>query len=97
MFPPLIRFWGARVNSDTDRLGSDTSNRVWGTDNTYDTGLWSGIPADSASATKMFGQATETTAAGDNIKIQFGAEIGADKIQPTGTYQQEVTFTAMTL
>ena len=42
-------------------------------------------------------QTTETVATGDDVNIMFGAEVGTSKIQGTGTYEQEVTFTATTL
>ena len=45
----------------------------------------------------VYTQFSETSAAGDDVVIRFAAEIGADKIQPTGSYQQEVTLTATTI
>ena len=86
--------WGGRVNaSGTDRFAEQNSDRGWDNEDSYG-GKWSGV---ETSPTRIFGQWSETPTAGDNVKIMFGAEIGADKIQPTGTYRQEVAFTATTL
>ena len=88
-----------------------TANSEWGarllsTSSTYDPTTWGTIGTDDYT-TKWYAvtnsnnfilsnRSTETNQTGDNQVIRFGAEIGASKFQPTGTYTDNVTFTAVT-
>ena len=82
--------WGAKLKS-----GSTTYNSsVWGNADTYAEGKWLNI---SASPYQIIARTTETAQEGDNETILFGAEIGSNKFQPTGTYDVDVTVTATTL
>jgi hypothetical protein len=88
--------WGARVKSTSQKFATNTST-AWGSTDTY-AGIFAGI---NTSAIEFWEQASETGDGGsdltDNVTIQFGAEIDSAKIQPTGTYRQEITLTATTL
>ncbi|OQA04373.1 MAG: Calx-beta domain protein [bacterium ADurb.Bin400] len=82
--------WGARLGSASTTFNSS----LWGNSDTYALGKWIGIPAlDWTFTTKN----SATSLDGDDQIVIFGAEIGADKIQPTGTYLVDVVFTAVTI
>ena len=88
-----------------------TANSEWGarllsTSSTYDPTTWGTIGTDDYT-TKWYAvtnsnnfilanRGTETAQTGDDQIIRFGAEIGANKFQPTGTYTDNVTFTVVT-
>jgi hypothetical protein len=50
----------------------------------------------AASYTDIFATDDDTSADGDTFGIMFGAEVGATKWQPTGTYTVDVTVRATT-
>jgi hypothetical protein len=83
--------WGGRVSSTSS--GSDVAPMQWGTDNSSE--KWARV---KTGATVTIRQSTvqSQSGSGDLIKIGFRAQVGATKIQPTGTYQTTVTFTAAT-
>ena len=82
--------WGMHYSFPQSTLGNDT---IWGTGDTY-ADNWVNVPTtpyviETATA--------PTDNIGDSAVILFGAEVGSDKIQPTGTYSVDVTMTATTL
>ena len=84
--------WGGRIKStstDPDLTGS----AIWDDTDSY-SGNWLNV---STSPFVIADRSTETAQAGSNETILFGAEIGSNKFQPTGTYDVDVTFTATTL
>jgi hypothetical protein len=79
--------WGGHVGKDSTTV--DTG--VWGALDTYAGGKWLNIATTNRTiATRN----TET--AGDTEYVYFGAEVGASKFQPAGTYTNTVTMTAST-
>ena len=83
--------WGAKLKSGSTTYNSST----WGDDDTYSNGNWLNISA--VSPYQIITRTTETSQAGDSETLLFGAEIGSNKFQPTGTYDVDVTVTATTL
>ena len=85
--------WGARIKSsstDPDR----TAGAIWGiTGDTY-AGRFLNVGTSSFTVAN---RSTETDQTGSNETILFGAEIGSNKFQPTGTYTTDVMMTATTL
>ena len=82
--------WGMHYSWPQSTLGNDT---VWGLDDTY-ADNWINVP------TTPFVIETSTAPTdniGDSAVILFGAEVGSDKIQPTGNYSVDVIMTATTL
>ena len=61
----------------------------------YATGKWLNI--DNFTPYQIVSRSTETSQLGSEQFLRFGAEIGTDKFQPTGTYRVDVTMTATTL
>jgi hypothetical protein len=85
--------WGARVKSTSDDPDL-TSGAIWGsTGDTY-SGRFLNV---STTSFTVANRNTETAQAGSNETILFGAEIGSNKFQPTGTYTTGVVMTATTL
>jgi len=92
--PDTASGWGYRLSST-----SDTPNSKWGTDdqsnvNYGTTAKWYKATASDYQLTT---RSEETDNDGDSEILNFGAEIGAGMIQPTGTYTTTVTLTAVTL
>jgi len=83
--------WGARLKHSGS---TDQNDSEWGTTDNYVSGKWLNI---STSPREIVQRSNETDPAGSNEIIQFGAEIGASKLQPTGTYTVDVVMTAVTL
>ena len=81
--------WGARIKSTS----TDSNTTLWGASNDY-SGKWLNI---ASSPFQIISRNTETDQAGSDEIIQFGAEIGSNKFQPTGTYSTSVVMTATTL
>ena len=81
--------WGARIKSTS----TDKNTTLWGATDDY-TGKWLNI---NTNPFQVITRNTETDQAGSDEVIQFGAEIGSNKFQPTGTYSTSVTMTATTL
>jgi ELWxxDGT repeat protein len=87
--------WGAKLMStSTDYLLNDDDVQ-WGPDDTYTNGYWFNV--DHTAPFQITATSKESAELGDEKYIRFGAEIGSDKFQPTGTYQVDVTMTATTL
>lgn len=82
--------WGAHLGKDSTTV--DTG--VWGTADTYAGGKWLDV---STSGFTIATRTTQTSSAGDTEIIWFGVEIGASKLQPSGTYSNHIVFTALTL
>ncbi|MDP1619465.1 MAG: hypothetical protein Q8M12_00530, partial [bacterium] len=80
--------WGARLST-----ASTDDDAKWSGADDY-TGAWAAVPA---AAETVVSRATETAQAGSDEIIVFGAEVGSNKWQPTGTYSTSVTMTATTL
>ena len=83
--------WGGRVSSTSS--GSDVAPMLWGTDGVDE--KWARVKTGSTLTIRTSSQESQG-GSGDLIKVGFRAEIGSTKIQPTGTYQTTVTFTATT-
>ena len=83
--------WGARLESN-----STTYNpTIWGPTNTDDySAKWYAVTNQNSFI--LANRSNETLQTGDDQIIRFGAEIGSSKFQPTGTYTDNVTFTAVT-
>jgi hypothetical protein len=81
--------WGGRVSSTSS--GSDVAPMQWGTDASSE--KWARVKTGS---TLTIRQSTVPSQSGfgDLIRIGFRAQVGATKVQPTGTYKATVTFTA---
>ena len=60
----------------------------------YSSGNWL---SPTVGAQTLVSSPTHTLITGDNIPMKFGAEVGANYIQPSGTYTADVTLTATTL
>jgi len=86
--------WGYRL-SDLSTI----DDAKWGTND--QSGVNYGTTAKWYKATdtgyQIVAAATETSNEGDNEILNFGVEIGSDKIQPTGSYSTTLTITATTL
>jgi hypothetical protein len=88
--------WGARLKSSSDEYDTAKWGTVSGGENYSSSDAYWHNVTDSSSFT-IIAKTNETTSDGDSEILQFGAEVGANKIQPTGTYAVEVTITATTL
>jgi subtilisin family serine protease len=99
---PTASEWGAKLGASSEGYGtgdaggdySYASAGGWGTNDGYTDGKWMNVPTTPF---QIMQKSTETDVDGEYQYLVFGAEIGADKLQPTGTYTQEVTVTATTL
>ena len=92
--PNTASGWGYRLSTL-----STIDDAKWGTDD--QTGVNYGTNAKwykaTASDYQIVAASSETDNDGDSEILNFGAEIGAGMIQPTGTYTTTVTLTAITL
>lgn len=79
--------WGGRLSSTS----TDTDSK-WGTDG----GSENYLNVGTGSYT-VVSRASRTSVSGSSEVFQFRAEIGSAKIQPAGTYQATVVFTASAL
>ena len=84
--------WGARVKSTSDDPDLTTGG-IWDNTDTY-AGTFLNVGTSSFTVAN---RSTETDQVGSDETIIFGAEIGSNKFQPTGTYTTNVTMTATTL
>ncbi len=82
--------WGARLKSTS----TDNDTSTWGLSDGYD-GNWLNI--DNSTPFEIIRRTEETDQSGSDEIIQFGAEVGSNKFQPSGTYTTTVTMTATTL
>lgn len=83
--------WGGRVSSTSS--GSNLAPMDFGTDASSE--KWARISTGST-VTIRTSNAQSQSGSGDLIKIGFRAQVGATKLQPSGTYKTTVTFTAAT-
>ena len=79
--------WGSRVRSSS----TDTAAE-WGTDNSTD--KWLNVATSSRTVVT---RSSRTSLSGSDEILQFRAEVGSTKIQPSGTYTVTVTLTATSL
>lgn len=79
--------WGAHLMSTS----TTTSPLTWGTDDYA--GNWLDVPTETRTVAS---RSTETSQSGDTEIIRFGAEVGSAKFQPSGSYDIDVIFTAVT-
>jgi len=86
--------WGARLDSNSEVFEADEVTQ-WSSTDTYAGGLW--MHVDNSTPYVIVDTTTVSGAGGDDLDIMFGAEIESSQVQPTGTYDQDVTFTATTL
>jgi len=80
--------WGGRLKSTS----TDYSSATWGTDDSTNA-KW--LNVKSSALFQIASRASATT--GSNEIVQFKAQVGSSKFQPTGTYTVNVTVTATTL
>jgi len=80
--------WGGRLKSTS----TDYASGTWGADDTTNA-KW--LDVKSSAVFQIASRASVTT--GSNEIVQFKAEIGSSKFQPTGAYTVNVTITATTL
>ena len=83
--------WGAKLKTGSTTYDAPT----WGSQDTYTNGNWLNI--SSSSPYQFISRPSETLESGDDESILFGAQVGADHIQPSGTYEAQVTITATSL
>jgi len=83
--------WGARLKSTSTTYDSTK----WGTAGT-DTYAAKWHNVTNSGGFTVVSRSTETSSSGDTEIIQFGAEVGSSVLQPTGTYDVDVTITATT-
>jgi len=82
--------WGGHLGASSTTV--DTG--VWGSADTYGAGRWFNVATtDYIIASRD----DRTTPSGDSEVIFFGAEVGTSKVQPNGSYDVDVTFTATSL
>ncbi|OGJ60368.1 hypothetical protein A3A67_02190 [Candidatus Peribacteria bacterium RIFCSPLOWO2_01_FULL_51_18] len=79
--------WGGRLSSDS----TDTASR-WGTDDSSE--KWLNIPTTNYT---IVTRSSRTEGNGSTELLQYRAEVGASKHQPTGKYSATVTVTAVAL
>lgn len=80
--------WGGRLKSTS----TDYDSATWGTDDTTNA-KW--LNVKSLALFQIASRASTTT--GSDEIVQFKAEVGSSKFQPTGNYTVNVTVTATTL
>lgn len=88
--------WAGRVVPSMSNGTTYANNMDFGTDGADTTEKWARIATGS---TYPIWKSTTVSASGsgDTIAIAFRARVGANKVQPTGTYTATVTFTATNL
>ncbi|PIQ75899.1 hypothetical protein COU78_07020 [Candidatus Peregrinibacteria bacterium CG10_big_fil_rev_8_21_14_0_10_49_24] len=87
--PSTVAAWGGRLADSS--AGYANSPITWGADASSNE-KWMGVA--SGSTVTIARENAETVDAGSNNDIGFRVAVGGDKIQPSGTYQTTVTFTA---
>ncbi|MEI7690784.1 MAG: hypothetical protein WCI63_04120 [bacterium] len=88
--PNTVSWWGGHLGKDS----TTTDTAKWGTLDTYAGGKWLNVGTSDYS---IVSRPSSTTTSGDNEVIYAGAEVGTNKIQPTGTYSVIVILTAIAL
>jgi len=82
--------WGGHLGS----LSTTADTGTWGSADSYIGGKWLNI---SGINTQIVQRNSATSLSGDEEILWFGAEVGSNAFQPTGTYTTDVTVTAVTL
>ncbi|MFZ2834791.1 MAG: hypothetical protein WAZ64_02010, partial [Candidatus Moraniibacteriota bacterium] len=82
--------WGGHLGKDS----TIKNTTIWGVEDNYIGGKWINIPTTDQ---EIISSASPSQVGGDNEILYFGAEIGANKSQPPGSYEVSVTVTAVTL
>jgi hypothetical protein len=80
--------WGAHLGAMSSVVDTDR----WGSGDDYTNGKWLNVPT---SPTELLRHTAATN--GDTEYLYFGAEVGANVWQPSGTYTTDITLTAVTL
>jgi len=80
--------WGGRLKSTS----TDYDSGIWGTDDSANA-KW--LNVKNSALFQIASRASATT--GSNEIVQFKAQVGSSKFQPTGVYTVNVTVTATTL
>lgn len=89
--------WGARLKKDgtttydASKWGTASSSEIYANADVY----WHNVT--NGGGFTVVSRNNETSQSGDTEIIQFGAEVGASKFQPTGTYDVDVTVTVVSL
>lgn len=94
--------WGAKLGASSEGYGGGTgavgysyaAAGGWGAADSYTGGEWLNV---ATSPFQIMSKSSETDVDGEYQYLVFGAEVGSNYLQPTGTYTQEVTVTATTL
>lgn len=87
--------WGAHLKSTSTTYDDTKWGAVAGSENYAAADvLWHNVT--NGSGFTVANRTTETSDSGDTETLMFGAEVGASKFQPTGTYDVDVTVTATT-
>ncbi|PIR50352.1 hypothetical protein COU78_07015 [Candidatus Peregrinibacteria bacterium CG10_big_fil_rev_8_21_14_0_10_49_24] len=87
--PATVAAWGGRLAESSS--GHTAAPITWGADASSNE-KWMAVA--SGSSVTIGRENTVTQEAGSNNYIGFRVEVGGSKIQPSGTYQATVTFTA---
>jgi hypothetical protein len=87
--PATVSAWGGRVADAS--AGHASAPITWGSD-ASSSEKWMGVA--SGSTVTIAQENTETVNGGSDNDIGFRVQVGGSKIQPSGTYQATVTFTA---
>jgi hypothetical protein len=94
---PAASEWGARLKKsgsttyNSSRWGAASASENYANADVY----WHSV--SNASSFTVVSRSNETSLSGDSEIIQFGAEVGSSKFQPSGTYDVDVTITAISL
>ncbi len=85
--------WGFALASGTQGIGSNNFDASYSpvTNGTGVTSKWAGVPASGSGVTI---KSTSANATGDTTNVYYAVKI--DTTQPTGTYSDTVTYTALT-
>lgn len=99
--PNTTSAWGAKLaatsegyNGGSGGSGYTYPGSGWGSDDSYASGKFLNV---ATTPFQIMQKSAETDVDGESQSVLFAAEIGHDKIQPTGTYSVNVTITATTL
>lgn len=87
--------WGAHLKSTSTSYDSSKWGAAAGTENYAASDVYWHNVTNSGGFT-VANKTSETTISGDTETLMFGAEVGTGKLQPTGTYDVNVTVTATT-
>ena len=83
--------WGGHLGASSTTADTTT----WGAADTYAGGKWFNVA--TGTAYEIIHRHNQTSSSGDSEVVFFGAEVGASKFQPAGTYTVTVVMTATAL